>query len=79
MEQSDWTQDKKIKPQIPLIGENGKGRNERIKHDSFSFGVLSSLAQRNQQASFDCGQMVELGGDLGPPSLPEMSLCLVAS
>ena len=44
-----------------------------------SFGTLSSLAQRNHQASFGHRQMVGPGGDSGPPSLPEMSPCLAAS
>lgn len=43
------------------------------------FGALSSLAQRNRQASFGCRQMAGLGGDSGPPNLPEMSMHLTVS
>ena len=44
-----------------------------------SSGTLSSPAQRNRQTGFGCRQMVGPGGDSGPPSLPEMSSCLVVS
>lgn len=43
------------------------------------FGALSSPAKRSHQASFGHRQMVRLGGNSGPPSLPETSLCFVAS
>lgn len=65
-----------LKPQVLLME-----REEEVEELGMTvrFGALSSPAKRNHQASFGHRQMVRLGGNSGPPSLPEMSPHFVAS